>query len=123
MEKKLIAFTEEQMEGINNFSEKYKKTFTEAVRRLIDLGLKSKEDGEENEPETITFVSDDVTKKLAELEDEVAKLAWWTSDDNTSRLGDLETHVSEMQKSITVLTAAMKLFKGHLKNREIHLQD
>ncbi len=120
MEKKLISFTDEQFEGINNYAEKYKKTFTEAVRQLVDTGLKSVF---EEEPQSITIVSDGMMEKLAELEEEVKKLSWWTSDDNTSRLGNLETHVSEIQKSINVLTAAMKLFKGHIKDRSIHLQD
>jgi sorbitol-specific phosphotransferase system component IIA len=118
--KKLISFTDEQLEGINNYAESYKKTFTEAVRLLLNLGLKQ-QFGEETE--TITFVSDGITEKLEELEGEIKKLSWWTSDDNTSRLGNLETHVDEMQKSVTVLTAAMKLFKKHVKDRSIHLQD
>lgn len=115
--KKLINFTDEQLDGINNYAEKYKKTFTEAVRLLIDASLKEASD------ESVTNVSDSVAEKLSELEEEVKKLSWWTCDDNTSRLGNLETHVSEMQKSINVLTAAMKLFKKHVKDREIHLQD
>jgi uncharacterized protein YwgA len=110
MEKKLISFTDEQLEGINKYSELYKKTFTESVRRLIDLGLKEK-------------FNESTDGKLSELEEKIEKLSWWTSDDNTSKLGNIETTIEEMQKSITVLTAAMKLFKKHLKDREIHLQD
>lgn len=118
--KKLIAFTDEQLELIGQHSDKYKKTFTESVRILIDNALKQAF-GDESEPEVV--VISDVAERLLALEDGVEKLSWWTSDDNTSRLGNLETHVSEMQKSINVLTAAMKLFKKHLKDREIHLQD
>jgi uncharacterized protein YwgA len=110
MEKKLISFTDEQLEGINKYSELYKKTFTESVRRLIDLGLKEK-------------FNESTDGKLSELEEKIEKLSWWTSDDNTSKLGNIETTIEEMHKSITVLTAAMKLFKKHLKDREIHLQD
>jgi uncharacterized protein YwgA len=110
MEKKLISFTDEQLEGISKYSELYKKTFTESVRRLIDLGLKEK-------------FNESTDGKLSELEEKIEKLSWWTSDDNTSKLGNIETTIEEMQKSITVLTAAMKLFKKHLKDREIHLQD
>jgi hypothetical protein len=119
--KKLISFTDDQMAKIGEYSDKYKKTFTESVRRLIDNGLKQAFG--EPETESVTFVSDGIAEKLQELEEEVKKLSWWTTDDNTSRLGNLETHVGEMQKSLNVLTAAMKLFKMHLKNREIHLQD
>ena len=116
--KKLIQFTEEQLEKIQEHSDKYKKTFTESVRILINNALKQLDQPEEEES-----VPDIVDDRLAALEEAVEKLSWWTSDDNTSRLGNLETHVSEMQKSVNVLTAAMKLFKGHLKDRSIHLQD
>ena len=117
MEKKLISFTDEQLEKIKEHSDKYKKTFTESVRILIDNALKQMD---QPEVESIPDVVDD---RLAALEEAVEKLSWWTSDDNTSRLGNLETHVSEMQKSVNVLTAAMKLFKKHLSDRSIHLQD
>lgn len=115
MEKKLIAFTDEQLEKINEYSEKYKKTFTESVRRLIEYALKNLIDDEES-------VSD-ISERILAVEEEVKKLSWWTSDDNTSRMGNLEVEIEEMKKNINVLTAAMKLFKGHLKDRSIHLQD
>lgn len=117
--KKLIAFTDEQLELIGEYSDKYKKTFTEAVRILIDNALKQEFSNEES----VTVVYDGVAEKLEELEGEIKKLSWWTCDDNTSRLGNMEVDLENMQKQINVLTAAMKLFKGHLKDRSIHLQD
>lgn len=117
-EKKLIAFDDEQIEKINEFSEKFKKSFTESVRILVDSGLKS------YAPEdSITIVHDGLAEKLAELEEKIEKLSWWTSDDNTSRMGNIETELEEMNKHINVLTAASKLFRGHISNRSIHLQD
>jgi uncharacterized protein HemX len=104
--KKLISFTDD----------KYKKTFTESVRILIDNALKQL-----NQPEQVD--SDGVFERVAALEEEVKKLSWWTCDDNTSRMGNIEVELKNMQKSINVLTAASKLFKGHLKDRSIHLQD
>ena len=115
MEKKLISFTDEQLEKIKEHSDKYKKTFTESVRILIDIGLREAFDESD--------IPDEVSERLKALEESVEKLSWWTSDDNTSRLGNLEFQVGEMQKSINVLTAAMKLFKKHVKDRSIHLQD
>ena len=116
--KKLIAFSDEQLELIEKFSDKYKKTFTEAVRVLIDNALKDAF-GED----IATITDDSIAKKLAELEGEVKKLSWWTCDDNTSRLGNMEIELEKMQKQINILTAASKLFKGHVKDRSIHLQD
>lgn len=119
MEKKLISFTEEQMEQINKYSEMYSKTFTESVRILVDEGLKQILDN----GESITLVYDGVAEKIAEMEGEIKKLSWWTCDDNTSRLGNMEVRLEEIQKQLNVVLAASKLFKGHLKDRSIHLQD
>lgn len=135
MEKKLIAFTEDLLEKIGKFSQAHDISFTEAVRKLIELGLAQ----DTSAPESITFY-DSLSKKIDELEKkfnlperimekmkflekEIEKLSWWTCDDNTSRLGNLEVAHEELLKQLTVLTAASKLFKGHLKDRSIHLQD
>jgi len=116
MQKKLIAFEDSLYELIEAYSEKYTiKTFTDAVRRLVEIGLKYKDEQESNVDDTIT-----------DLKNKIDKLSWWTSDDNTSRLGNLEIEfkrLEEMEKKINILTAAMKLFKEHLRNREIHLVD
>jgi hypothetical protein len=116
MEKKLIAFEDNQIEAINEWAEQYKKTFTEAVRKLVDIGLNGGE--EPIEPD-----STDLINEVAALRKQVEDLSWWTADDNTSNLHNLGVKLEEMQKHINVLTAASKLFKGHIKNREIHLQD
>jgi hypothetical protein len=118
MEKKLIAFSEEMIKDINDWSERYSKTFTEAVRKLVDIGLKSK-DSELDEYE----VKSNIVERVIALEKEVKQLSWWTADDNTSNLHNLGVTQEEMQKHINVLTAASKLFKKHIANREIHLQD
>jgi hypothetical protein len=118
-EKKLITFNDEQVEGINNYAEKYKKTFTAAVRILIDNALKQAFD--ENQ-ETAGVMPED-SERISKLEEMVQQLSWWEADDGASRLGNVEVTIKEMQKSINVLTAASKLFKAHLKDRSIHLQD
>ena len=62
---------------------------------------------------------------------------FFQADETESKIGNLELAVKEFKgkiniirqeqvenkKKINVLTSVSKLFKGHIKNREIHLQD
>lgn len=98
MEKKLIAFDDELFERIVDFSKRYKKSFTEAVRVLLQLGLKTHYNGDE-------ILTDSLDLKVQKLE------------------SNLEMSQAEIEKKINVITAALKLFKGHIKDHSIHLQD
>lgn len=98
MEKKLIAFDDELFGRINEFSERYKKTFTESVRILIQLGLKTHYNGSEQ----FTNSMDLEIKKIKK---------------------ELDILTENIEKKINILSAASKLFKGHVENRSIHLQD
>jgi hypothetical protein len=119
MKKKLIGFDEELVTTIDKYAEKTNKTFTEAVRQLILLGLNTLETTEEEQEEQDI----DIIKKVKDLEKKIADMSWWDSDDIQSRLGNLELSVAEIEKKLNVVVGASKHFKGHLNNREIHLQD
>ena len=129
MKKKLIGFTEELVAEIEAFSaeKNHNKSFTDSVRTLIEFGLKYVDEKyiEKPQPETAEDSGDkeDLITHVKNLEREVKKLSWWTSDDNTSRMGDLEVEVKDLTKKLNVIIAASKHFKGHLKDRSIHLQD
>lgn len=117
MEKKLIGFSDELIERINVYSEKKKTNFTDAVRSLVELAL-------DNDLTEATNATDEPFQaQLNELKEQVEKLSWWTSDDNTSRMGNLEVKVEEMEKKLNTIVAISKKLKGHIENREIHLQD
>lgn len=115
MEKKLISFSDEQLKEITEFAEVHGVTFTEGVRRLINYALT------QDVPDESTI--DKFEERLTEFEKKLAELSWWTADDNTSKLGNIETTLAELEKQVAVVTAASKLFKAHLKDRTIHLQD
>ena len=77
-----------------------------------------------NDPNNIDVKSGDPLQgQINDLKEQVEKLSWWTSDDNTSRMGNLEVKVEEMEKKLNTVVAIAKKLKGHLDNREIHLQD
>lgn len=103
MQKKLIGFDEELITQIENYSGD--KTFTEAVRSLVMLGLKSitppeQEQGDSNSP--------DMSSRVRNLEQEII---------------DLDKEIIDLDKKVNIVIAVSKNFKGHLNNREIHLQD
>ena len=98
MEKKLIAFDDELFERIDTFSKRYKKSFTEAVRVLLQLGLKTHYNGDE-------VLTDSLDLKVKKIE------------------SNLETSITEIEKKINILSAASKLFKGHIEDSSIHLKD
>lgn len=133
MKKKLIGFDDELLDKIEVYAGKRGLTFTEAVRNLIEIGISTQDtDTEEQKGDSVDFPSlvNTVVKMQGEhfnLIKQVAKLnkdmAWWNADENTSRTGNLEIKHVEMEKKMNVLTKVSKLFKAHLNDRSIHLQD
>lgn len=97
MQKKLIGFDEELIKQIEDYSGD--KSFTEAVRSLVILGLESivsspeQEQGDSNSPDMIT------------------------------RVKNLEQEIIDLDKKVNIVVSVSKHLKGHLNNREIHLQD
>ena len=89
MQKKLIGFDEELIKQIEDYSGD--KTFTEAVRSLVVLGLESIIPPEQEQEQGDAI--------------------------------DLITRVKNLEEKVNILVSVSKNFKGHLDNREIHLQD
>ena len=124
MNKKLIGFDEKLLEKVEKYSKKQEITFTNAVRQLIELGYASSAihredtDNVQGESDSVDLIT--VVKRLEKLEKD---RDWWNTDDIQSRIGNLELEQKNQEKKINVLTRTAKLFKGHLNNREIHLQD
>ena len=118
MNKKLIGFPDELMEKIEQYSDQKGMTFTEAVRNLIESGFT---DNTQEQGDQIDFPS--LVHMVEELQDKVKNMGFWNADDNISRTGNLEIQAEEFDKRINVLTSTAKLFKAHLKDRSIHLQD
>jgi hypothetical protein len=74
---------------------------------------------------------DNDLRNLSEKVDELMEnYKWFQADETQSKLGNAELKVKEISqeieeiiKKINVLTSVSKLFKGHINNRDIHLQD
>jgi len=117
MKKKLIGFEDELIERIDAYAKRKKSNFTETVRALVEMALN-------NDLEDVTNEAGEPFQvQLNELKEQVEKLSWWTSDDNTSKVHNLEVKVEEMDKKLNTIVAISKKLKGHMENREIHLQD
>jgi len=118
MKKKLIGFDDELIEKIEKYGDSKKLTFTDAVRQLIITAL----DGVSTE--TTTYIADN---KIDEIIEEIAKMKksaqWFQADDTQHKISVLESAVNKLESTINTLVGVSKHFKGHLENREIHLQD
>ena len=115
--KKLIAFDDDQLETIENYCKKSGITFTKAVQQLTMQAL-DQDNVEEGEPDSIDLIT--IEKRLDKLEKD---MSWWNADENESKVGNLKVKVDELEKKLNTVIAIAKKLKGHLNNREIHLQD
>lgn len=121
MQKKLIGFNETLLGKVEEYSQKNEITFTEAVRQLIEIGLGEQTDVEQGEPD-----APDLASRVTDLEEKIKQFSWWDADDMQSRLGNAELEIKkipDIEKKVNVLVGVSKKFKGHLNDREIHLQD
>jgi tetrahydromethanopterin S-methyltransferase subunit G len=126
MQKKLIGFNETLLEKIEKYSQEKEITFTEAVRQLIELGLKAEEPIDVPDEVRSEGEMPDIETRIADLEKKIIDFSWWNADDFQSRLGNAELAIKELQeieKKVNILVGVSKNFKGHIENREIHLQD
>lgn len=130
MKKKLIGFSETLEERINKYAEENGTTFTEAVRSLILIGLDSVNTDNITEDNDISNTSNQVEELSKQVEKLIEENAWFKADDTQSRLGNTELNVKtlsemveKMDKKINVVISSSKLFKKHIDNRSIHLQD
>lgn len=132
MVKKLIGFDEELEKNINEYTEKNQKTFTDAVRELITLGLNSfnVKDNQNNDIDS-TVLKQEIEVIIERINKIEENTGWFKADDTQSRLGNIENSIknieekinNEIEKKINVIIASSKLFKKHVDNRDIHLTD
>lgn len=128
MKKKLIGFPQILLDRIDVYAEREKIDFTKAVRSLIEAGLNStntdnvEEVGEPDGPDLITLA-----KEIEKLKE---NSGWFQADDTQHKLNnmgvelnELKTTVEEIEKRVNVAIASAKIFKGHISNRSLHMQD
>lgn len=118
--KKLIGFDEDLLEKLQKYSKENNLSFTVAVRVLLE-GALDQDNVEEGEPDTADIATiNQIEKRLDKLEKD---MSWWNADENESKVGNLKVQVDEMEKKLNMVVAIAKKLKGHMENREIHLQD
>lgn len=129
MQKKLIGFNETLLERIEEYSKKSGKNFTDSIRKLVTLGLNSLDVPEVGEPDSET-PNVDISSLIERLEKLEKDMSWWNADENESKVGNLRLDHDNLRKEfddaakkLNIVVAVSKKFKGHLENREIHLQD
>lgn len=134
MIKKLIGFSETLLENVEKYATENEKTFSDAVRSLIQMGLNNSNTDNVTEDSETPSRLDNTSNQVEELTRKVDKLTddsgWFKADDTQSRLGNAELNiktlsemVEEMGKKLNVVVASSKFFKKHIDNRSIHLQD
>lgn len=133
MKKKLINLSKDALEKVEIYSQKWELNYSETIRKIIQ---------EFDNSEKVEIYSDDsefvgLIEKVNSLE---KNYSYFQADETQSKVGNSELLINNLQKSIkeleekiekfsdlenkiNVLTSISKLFKKHLDNREIHLQD
>lgn len=114
--RKVINIPDDLYQKVQEVSAELGIDETATIKRMIADFVLTKSDGSISERSEITILID----KVANLE---KNYSWFQADDTQSKVGNLEHQVAELEKKINVLTSVSKLFKGHLKDRSIHLQD
>jgi hypothetical protein len=119
--KKLIGFTDDILEKIEAYASENDISFSLAVRELVKKALNIIPTDEENSIDNILNNQvDELIKQVAEL---TKNYSYFQADDTQSKVGNLEVKTDELEKKLNVLTKVSKLFKSHISNRELHVQD
>lgn len=96
-------------------------SFSLAVRELVKKALNIIPTDEESSIDNILNNQvDELIKQVAEL---TKNYSYFQADETQSKVGNLEVKTNELEKKLNVLTKVSKLFKSHISNRELHLQD
>lgn len=130
--KKIINFSDEVLAKIKVYQDSFTNNlnFSEAVRQLVVIGVDSITDAKqvwEAESDESNDDTEGIFKQLNELAERVDSIeknySFFQADETQSKLGNLELEVKDSVKKINLLTKVSKLFKSHISNRDIHLQD
>jgi len=134
VKKKLIGFDEAQTKKIEEYSKKWKLDKSKTVRKMVDEYSDVITDEQEE------YLHEDVSLKthfkiensiiqnqIDELKKDHKELkknySYFQADETQSKVGNVEAIIEDFEKKLNILTKVSKLFKGHIRNREIHLQD
>lgn len=114
MVKKLITFNEIQDEILNGYASKFKITYTEAVRRLVLKGSKENTNVPEINPvEEGHNELSDIKKQISDMKEKLDAIGWF-------KLDEIESEISRINYKLNLLTKVSKIFKEHLKNKDLH---
>ena len=127
MIKKLIGFDESLLEKIEEFSKEENISFTEAVRKLVEIGLnrlniptRPKAQDEKLPDLDQDIATDDEIKILFERMEKLEKgISWWNIEETDSKVSKLEYNLGELDKKVNTLVEISKFFKSHINNRYI----
>ena len=113
-----IGFSQLDNETITTTVEMETKTVPASGTLQVSLDHDNVEEGESDMADIATI--NQIEKRLDKLEKD---MSWWNADENESKVGNLKVQVDEMEKKLNMVVAIAKKLKGHMENREIHLQD
>jgi tetrahydromethanopterin S-methyltransferase subunit G len=122
--KKIIQLSDELIGIVNDYTAKNNlSSFSEAIRLMIS-----------NINAPVPEASPSDTDEFLALEERVQEIEknykYFQADETQSTIGNMNVKLNdsvkkleEMEKKVNILTSVSKMFKGHLENRDIHLQD
>lgn len=122
--KKIIGLSDELIEKVNEYSDKYNLgSFAAAVRQMIENADMNKAENEEVEKNVL----EELTEKVNWL---MKNYKYFQADETLSTIGNMDlalketqTKLEEVDKKVNILTSVSKMFKGHIQNRDLHMQD
>ena len=126
--KKIIGLSDELIGIVNDYAASNNlSSFSEAIRLMIsniNAPVPAPEASPSNDMEAVL---DELEKAFNGLEKKVQEIEknykYYQADETQSTVGNIELKLKEMEKKVNILTSVSKMFKGHLENRDIHLQD
>ncbi len=122
--KKIIQLSDELIAIVNDYTKKNNlSSFSEAIRLMIS-----------NINAPVPEADEMVTVNIPDLEERIQEIEknykYFQADETQSTIGNMNVKLNdsvkkleEMEKKVNILTSVSKMFKGHLENRDIHLQD
>ena len=122
--KKIIQLSDELIAIVNDYAKKNNlSSFSEAIRLMIS-----------NINAPVPEADEMVTVNIPDLEERIQEIEknykYFQADETQSTIGNMNVKLNdsvkkleEMEKKVNILTSVSKMFKGHLENRDIHLQD
>lgn len=133
--KKIIQLSDELIAIVNDYTTKNNlSSFSEAIRLMISNINEPVSEDSPSPSNDMEAVLDELEKAFNGLEKKVQEIEknykYFQADETQSTIGNMNVKLNdsvkkleEMEKKVNILTSVSKMFKGHLENRDIHLQD